>query len=825
MDLDDPYGCELSDDSLSSSSSSLSGDVYASADRLLLETQGKPSALENESPHLSADTETPRSLSSDSDAGPRSPEDDSDSDEEALVHNSVDLSSTSEKTTPAENSLHVCNSGADKAIPTGMATATLQTSSPVLSSASEVSLVNNTINNPSLSSTSAQDDEGPLDTSSAEKSSQPSPVLSSASDGNDPSPRSLSVPVEKEDDRSLGTPAPGTKLKQSSAVTAKIVDRSDGASESSDKEASTPSSPDEAAYIESLKEAEQTREKRGQQEKERRNRQEKEAQKRLEVINQERRNGLMRDTLQQYSSIRFRFPPLHEAARANDVQGVEVLLEGGLDPCLKSHGSTALHRAAMCADNPRIVRLLVNSVKGKQREALLNAKSSSGSTALVLAAQNNKVKCVRALLRLKAKKDLTTNLVVTATDGVQGGLTALDFAYENKSHECQELLQGDTKKKNAAYVRKCLDRVYAVFSKALKSHANHQRKKLTKSERWKRGKAEMANMVEKLPTEKSKAGEAARAKMFRAFDPNGNGYLSLAEIDKGVMDLFGRGDIFRSKKAIMRAYQAARAVSPNLTKESQDYVERSEFRVLLVYLKQYFELFLMFDRVDTGDDSRINLSEFTDAFAQVESRWGVHVENVEAEFNSIDKNGGGQVLFDEFCEWALSKKLAIDKYSSDEKSNDGSEPAPLHTDNLPMIPQPPSSQRPDGVKRQVRRSRPLPQIRPSLESTTDEAQSIKAKPLPKGAPTLGTDCMEFRQLVAESPGEVYAVAESLVEGVGGDLDALKETSQWCRVLGDGIGQPSAYDWCDLLDAMAQIIDTAMHARLEGKWDHRYNASS
>jgi len=64
-----------------------------------------------------------------------------------------------------------------------------------------------------------------------------------------------------------------------------------------------------------------------------------------------------------------------------------------------------------------------------------------------------------------------------------------------------------------------------------------------------------------------------------------------------------------------------------------------------------------------------------------------------------------------------------------------------------------------------------------------------------------------------------------VEGVGGDLDALKETSQWCRVLGDGISQPSAYDWCDLLDAMAQIIDTAMHARLEGKWDHRYNASS
>ena len=29
------------------------------------------------------------------------------------------------------------------------------------------------------------------------------------------------------------------------------------------------------------------------------------------------------------------------------------------------------------------------------------------------------------------------------------------------------------------------------------------------------------------------------------------------------------------------------------------------------------------------------------------------MEDPVAEFNSIDLNGGGQVLFDEFCEWSL----------------------------------------------------------------------------------------------------------------------------------------------------------------------------
>jgi Ca2+-binding EF-hand superfamily protein len=40
-----------------------------------------------------------------------------------------------------------------------------------------------------------------------------------------------------------------------------------------------------------------------------------------------------------------------------------------------------------------------------------------------------------------------------------------------------------------------------------------------------------------MPVEKTPAEKKQREKMFKLMDPNGNGYLSLAEIDKGFNDM------------------------------------------------------------------------------------------------------------------------------------------------------------------------------------------------------------------------------------------------------------------------------------------------
>ena len=58
---------------------------------------------------------------------------------------------------------------------------------------------------------------------------------------------------------------------------------------------------------------------------------------------------------------------------------------------------------------------------------------------------------------------------------------------------------------------------------------------------------------------------------------------------------------FDAKPVIMRAFQAAKGANDKNAKKGShgpDYVERCEFRLLLVYLRLYFELWEMFESID-----------------------------------------------------------------------------------------------------------------------------------------------------------------------------------------------------------------------------------
>lgn len=167
---------------------------------------------------------------------------------------------------------------------------------------------------------------------------------------------------------------------------------------------------------------------------------------------------------------------------------------------------------------------------------------------------------------------------------------------------------------------------------------------------------------EKMPMSRSDAEKKKRMELFKQFDPNGNGYLSLAEVDKGCRDVLGLYEIFDAKKVIMRAFQAAKGANDSKNKKGShgpDYIERCEFRLLFVYLRQYFEIWQMFDEVDSSDDWRVDFGEFKAALPRLET-WGVKIANPEAEFKAIDKNGGGMILFDEFADWALKKQLDLE---------------------------------------------------------------------------------------------------------------------------------------------------------------------
>jgi Ca2+-binding EF-hand superfamily protein len=162
----------------------------------------------------------------------------------------------------------------------------------------------------------------------------------------------------------------------------------------------------------------------------------------------------------------------------------------------------------------------------------------------------------------------------------------------------------------------------------------------------------------KLPCKMTPESVEARKKLWRRIDNNGNGYLSLAEVDKGIRDDCHLDKLFNAKPVLMRAFTAAKNKGKAKSKYSDDYVEFHEFRYLLIYLRQYAEYFVMFNRIDQGNDKKVNLAEFKLALPQLKE-WGVVVENAEATFGEIDANGGGEILFEEFVNWAIAKQLDL----------------------------------------------------------------------------------------------------------------------------------------------------------------------
>jgi len=148
--------------------------------------------------------------------------------------------------------------------------------------------------------------------------------------------------------------------------------------------------------------------------------------------------------------------------------------------------------------------------------------------------------------------------------------------------------------------------------------------------------------------------------MFRDIDLNGNGFLSLAEVDKGIRDVIQLDQIFDCKPVIMRAFQASKNYGGDPAGYGPDYIEKKEFRILLQYVRSYFEVFEMFQILDVNSDRRVSLDEFTMAATSL-ADWGLNVDPnaLPGIFQQIDINGGGQILFVEFADWAIAQKLDL----------------------------------------------------------------------------------------------------------------------------------------------------------------------
>ena len=141
---------------------------------------------------------------------------------------------------------------------------------------------------------------------------------------------------------------------------------------------------------------------------------------------------------------------------------------------------------------------------------------------------------------------------------------------------------------------------------------------------------------------------------------NGNSYISFKRLNVQLTNHLHLPEIIRNKGPIKLAFDAAcNKYERNGINKDDNLLEWMEFRIFLVYLRQYFEYFIMFQKVDSSEDLRISFDEFKKAIPLMKN-WGVEIKDNEAEkeYNKIKTENEKIFLLKTFA-ISLFKKVLI----------------------------------------------------------------------------------------------------------------------------------------------------------------------
>ena len=134
-------------------------------------------------------------------------------------------------------------------------------------------------------------------------------------------------------------------------------------------------------------------------------------------------------------------------------------------------------------------------------------------------------------------------------------------------------------------------------------------------------------------------------RLWDKLDNNGNGIVSLAEIDAFAIYTY---PLLNKKPALMRAYKKT------VERDADEFVHKNEFLNLITNLFYFNRIYYVFNEIDTDGDHRIDLNEFKQSFSLLK----LGRCKAETVFKEIDTNNGGYILFDEFCQWFSSHSLS-----------------------------------------------------------------------------------------------------------------------------------------------------------------------
>jgi Ca2+-binding EF-hand superfamily protein len=129
---------------------------------------------------------------------------------------------------------------------------------------------------------------------------------------------------------------------------------------------------------------------------------------------------------------------------------------------------------------------------------------------------------------------------------------------------------------------------------------------------------------------------------FALLDYNNNNIISLAEIDKFIVERYPQ---YNKKPVLIRAYKSADA-------DNDGFITKKEYELLFQYIYEYDQLWEKFESIDKNNDRRISKEEFKKYASNIFS------ETVDdALFDTLDQNNGGYILFYEFVHYFVSNKL------------------------------------------------------------------------------------------------------------------------------------------------------------------------
>ena len=171
------------------------------------------------------------------------------------------------------------------------------------------------------------------------------------------------------------------------------------------------------------------------------------------------------------------------------------------------------------------------------------------------------------------------------------------------------------------------------------------------------------DLTKKLPVKKTVEDRKKRLDLWNQINEYGNGYCSFKRLNVQLDKYLELPNVVKNKGPVKLAFNAASDKYERYgIKKEDNLIEWMEFRIFLVYLRQYFEYWVMFEKLDNSGDHKISLKEFKKAIPQMKN-WGVEISeaNAEKEFKSIDNNGSGTISFEEFCNFAISKSLDLEE--------------------------------------------------------------------------------------------------------------------------------------------------------------------